>query len=49
MTVGIAGSEEGLLRTVIHESNLDTDAPQVEFSEARGKILPDLSIGADVT
>jgi hypothetical protein len=49
MTVGEAGSTEGVLREVLKESGLDTDAPQIEFKESRGSIHSDLTIGADVT
>jgi hypothetical protein len=49
MTVGEAGAKEGSLREIIREAALDTDAPQVELSEYRGKINADLTIGADIT
>lgn len=49
MTVGQAGNHQGQLRTVTHESDLNTDAPQVELATRQGHIHADLSIGADVT
>lgn len=49
MTVGAAGRCEGVLREVIREERLDTDAPWVEFRERTGTINPDLTIGVDVT
>ncbi|NVN86909.1 MAG: class I SAM-dependent DNA methyltransferase [Rhodopseudomonas sp.] len=49
MTVGVAGTAEGALREVSSESELDTDAPQIEFREAHGSINSDLTIGVDVT
>lgn len=49
MTVAQAGSKEGLLRDVTREAALDTDAPVVEFKEAKGTINSDLTIGVDLT
>jgi hypothetical protein len=49
MTVGEAGRREGVLREVIKEEKLDTDAPLVEFEERAGFINSDLTIGVDVT
>jgi hypothetical protein len=49
MTVAEAGSRPGVLREVVAEQALDTDAPQIEFSERRGVIHADLTIGANVT
>jgi hypothetical protein len=49
MTVGEAGKREGVLREVIKEEKLDTDAPTIEFSERMGFINADLTIGVDVT
>lgn len=48
MTVGEAGSHDGVLREVVSEAALDTDAPQVEFRESSGTINSDLTIGVDV-
>jgi hypothetical protein len=48
MTVGEAGRREGVLREVIREEKLDTDAPLVEFTEKTGVINSDLTIGIDV-
>jgi hypothetical protein len=49
MTVGVPGSVEGALRTVVKESDLNTDAPKVTLAERWGRIQPDLSLGAYVT
>lgn len=49
MTVAEAGKSDGLLREVVREDALDTDAPVIEFAEARGTINPDLTVGVDVT
>ncbi len=32
MTVAVAGRHEGVLREVTHETELDTDEPEIEFS-----------------
>lgn len=49
MTVFAAGHSTGEVRTVIAESGLQTDQPDIQFSATRGTINSDLSIGADVT
>jgi methylase of polypeptide subunit release factors len=49
MTVAQAGAHEGRLFEVTKEEGLDTDAPNVELRETRGKINSDLTVGADVT
>jgi hypothetical protein len=49
MTVAAAGVQEGCLLEVTKEEGLDTDAPNVELRETRGKINSDLTVGADVT
>jgi len=49
MTIGEAGSREGVLRIVMRETALDTDTPIVEFSERMGKVNSDLTVGVDVT
>jgi hypothetical protein len=49
MTVGEAGTTEGIRREVVNESALDSDAPQIVFKESRGSIHSDLTIGVDVT
>jgi hypothetical protein len=49
MTVGASGAKEGILRTVIEESDLNSDAPKVEYTDSTGKIRSNLSLGADVT
>ncbi len=48
MTVGVQGTHDGALRTVVSESGLDTDTPQVELRAVYGKIRADLTIGADL-
>jgi len=49
MTVVEAGTREGIVRTVIREGMLDSDAPLIEFREDAGTINSDLTIGTDVT
>ncbi|RYX87923.1 MAG: class I SAM-dependent DNA methyltransferase [Bradyrhizobiaceae bacterium] len=49
MTVVQAGVAEGVLKEVVSESQLATDAPVIEFREWRGLINSDLTIGVDVT
>jgi hypothetical protein len=49
MTVAEAGTHEGLLMEVVAEKGLDGDTPVIEFSERRGRINVDLSVGVDVT
>jgi hypothetical protein len=49
MTVASAGAHEGRLYEVMKEEGLDTDEPNVEFRETRGKINSDLTVGTDVT
>ncbi|MGH6841251.1 MAG: DNA methyltransferase, partial [Methylocella sp.] len=49
MTVAEAGTHEGRLLAVTKEEGLDTDAPNVELRETRGRINSDLTVGADVT
>lgn len=48
MTVAAAGRNEGALREVIRESDLNTDEPCIELSLKIGHINSDLTIGADV-
>lgn len=48
MTVAEAGSQEGILREVVREAALDTDAPQISFKDSLGHIHADLTIGADI-
>jgi hypothetical protein len=47
MTVARAGHHEGKLCTVLSEAELDTDQPQIERRESKGRINSDLTIGAD--
>jgi hypothetical protein len=49
MTVAAAGTHEGRLFEVTKEEGLDTDEPNVELHETRGRINSDLTVGADVT
>jgi hypothetical protein len=49
MTVAAEGVREGRLLEVTKEEGLDTDAPNVELRETRGKINSDLTVGVDVT
>ncbi|MCK0196430.1 class I SAM-dependent DNA methyltransferase [Ancylobacter sp. 6x-1] len=49
MTVAAAGRHEGLLMEVVQEEGLESDTPAITFSERRGEINPDLTVGADVT
>ncbi|MEO8384743.1 MAG: DNA methyltransferase [Betaproteobacteria bacterium] len=48
MTVGERGEISGRLARVVNESELEDGELDVELNEVRGKILPDLRIGADV-
>lgn len=47
MTVAQAGPGEGRLIEIEHEAKLDTDEPELRFSEACGVINANLSIGPD--
>jgi hypothetical protein len=49
MTVGQAGTLDGLLSVVVDEKAGTGDALEVEFEDRQGKILADLTIGANVT
>lgn len=49
MTVAQAGSRDGMLREVVSENSLNTDAPQIEFEDSLGALNSDLTIGVDVT
>lgn len=49
MTVAQAGSHDGKLCTVLSESGLDTDQPQIELAVSEGRINSDLTIGVDMT
>jgi type I restriction-modification system DNA methylase subunit len=49
MTVVEAGAHEGRLFEVTKEEGLETDKPNVELRETRGRINSDLTVGADVT
>ena len=49
MTVGQGGDHQGTLKRVVKEKKIHGDEErQVEFTEKQGKILADLTIGADV-
>ncbi|MGI8611156.1 MAG: class I SAM-dependent DNA methyltransferase, partial [Sphingomicrobium sp.] len=47
MTVAAGGPGEGRLIEVEHEAGLNTDTPEIRFSEAYGVINANLSIGPD--
>lgn len=47
MTVARAGHHDGKLCTVLSEAELDSDQPQIELRENKGRINSDLTIGAD--
>ncbi len=49
MTVAEAGVHEGVLREVVREDRIETDEPLIIFSEQKGSINADLTIGADLT
>ncbi len=49
MTVCVAGKAEGVLREVVSEAGLDTDAPMIAFDEREGIVNGDLTVGVDVT
>ncbi len=49
MTVCEAGSQDGVLREVIRETGVDTDAPIIDFVEQPGRINPDLTVGVDLS
>ncbi len=49
MTVAERGSHDGLLMETLTEENLNSDDPQIVFSECRGTLNPNLTIGVDVT
>ncbi|WP_258052028.1 DNA methyltransferase [Mesorhizobium sp. INR15] len=48
MTVAETGEKEGLLGTVVSEAGLNTDTPQVVIEGRAGKILPSLTVGANL-
>lgn len=48
MTVAEFGEKDGVLRKVTAEQRTETDEASVRLSESRGKIQPDLTIGANV-
>ena len=49
MTVGAAGEGPGVLQQVISERLGDNDAAEIILAECRGRILPDLTTGSNVT
>ena len=49
MTVVVRGTEDGLLREVVSEENLNSDEPSILFSERRGRVNADLSVGPDLS
>jgi hypothetical protein len=49
MTVAAKGKHLGILRETIREEKLDSDQPEIEFSDKHGLINADLTTGSDVT
>ena len=49
MTVVRAGRHLGVVREVTKEANLNTDQPEIVFSEKVGRINADLTVGIDIT
>jgi len=49
MTVCESGDKRGILREVIAEQDLETDAPLLDFRDKAGTINSDLTVGVDVT
>lgn len=49
MTVGVAGDWEGVLRRVVEERDLNTDAPKVTLGDREGKIWADFTVGANTS
>ncbi|HEY1723597.1 MAG TPA: DNA methyltransferase [Magnetospirillaceae bacterium] len=49
MTVVVPGTQEGRLYKVTKEEKLDSDEPQIAFSQQTGTIHADLTIGTNVT
>lgn len=49
MTVAERGEREGQLAEVVNESGLDTDRPTILVRSSVGRVLPDLTLGADIT
>ncbi len=49
MTVAEAGKREGVLREVVREEGLETDAPIIELTGRMGRINSDLTVGADIS
>ena len=49
MTVGVPGAKQGELLEVKDEQPQDEGAAKVSFLETRGKILPDIRVGAEIT
>ncbi|MEZ4790646.1 MAG: type IIL restriction-modification enzyme MmeI [Flavobacteriales bacterium] len=48
MTVGVSGTKDGLLSTVVHEEDGHEEV-QVKLSNTSGKVHPDLTVGANTT
>lgn len=48
MTVAEKDERKGILREVVRENGLETDQPEIEFSERVGRINADLSVGSNV-
>ena len=49
MTVGVLGAKQGELLEVKDEQSQDEGSAKITFLETRGKILPDIRVGAEIT
>ena len=49
MTVAVRGEREGILAKSVRERGLNTDTPTVELEARTGKVLANLSLGADLS
>ncbi len=49
MVVAEAGTKDGLLREVVHETDVDSSSPVIQFRDTRGHINADLTVRVDVT
>lgn len=48
MTVAQKGRHDGLLRAVIGQAKLETDEPEIDLADTKGRINADLTIGVDL-
>jgi hypothetical protein len=49
MAVGVKGKRDGILYSVIHEDQLNSDSPVVGFKSTLGKIHADFTIGPNIS